>query len=451
MQSSDWSSASTEARNQYMDSNDKAFRPNFTQSMSDNMGMPSGVGQQGSMPSLYRQPTQEEISAVLSQYAPNSGNNFRQQSFSHAMQSHPSAGQGTLPGNNQNLETSPTTRNAPPFLDPAASAAAAAAYGHNAYSQPGSTSASRRSSQKDVDGSGNQLNGTIANGSSVPGGHQNYNAQMAGSLGMQNPNMNFPMGAGLEGYHPGNPMNISPDDFGAAKKRRMTYAGQIPGMPEGNGNGQQGDSNSNAINQENKMGSMPIQDLPQNAARPPFRHRRSRSGSELAGNLPGYRSSDSFYDGLPVSQSYPAGAVPANAPPMFVQQSPHDFNRSTPLPPSALGGHAASHPPGLGSQILRGVDVSASGSSAASDFTKRKGWTGRVVEELLDFVHVLDPEGIVLFASPSVYGLTGWTGDELRGHKLTEVSFDFISINLTSRRLTKLSSSVHPPTRCCFL
>ncbi|KAK0518961.1 white collar 2 type of transcription factor [Tilletia horrida] len=83
---------------------------------------------------------------------------------------------------------------------------------------------------------------------------------------------------------------------------------------------------------------------------------------------------------------------------------------------SAAGGAGAS------SAIL---PVSASATAAAagaivSDFTKRKGWSTRIVEELLDFVHVLDFGGRILFASPSVVSITGWKPEELVGKEIVE-------------------------------
>ena len=98
------------------------------------------------------------------------------------------------------------------------------------------------------------------------------------------------------------------------------------------------------------------------------------------------------------------------------------------LPASAAQnhGHSASHPPGLGTKVLRGdtANVGASANTnALTDLTKRKGWSSRIVEELLDFVHVLDPNGRILFASPSIGDLTGWRVEQLKGKKMTEVSF----------------------------
>lgn len=150
----------------------------------------------------------------------------------------------------------------------------------------------------------------------------------------------------------------------------------------------------------------------EHSVRPTYRHRRSHSGSMAMGGSSG---NTSFFG------STGAGR-PAVAP---TKRLSHPSSGSSSATPGSgggplLGGHAASHPPGLGSQVLRGADGTASGSNAATDFTKRKGWPNRIVEELLDFVHVLDARGRVLFASPSVQTLTGWKSEDLRGREIAE-------------------------------
>ncbi|PWN17769.1 hypothetical protein BCV69DRAFT_301793 [Microstroma glucosiphilum] len=88
---------------------------------------------------------------------------------------------------------------------------------------------------------------------------------------------------------------------------------------------------------------------------------------------------------------------------------------------NAQGGNAASHPPGLGSSILKGQDPASSGHAAANDFTRRKGWSNRVVDELLDFAHVLDLTGKILYATTAVQTLTGWKVEELIGTNIFQI------------------------------
>lgn len=59
-------------------------------------------------------------------------------------------------------------------------------------------------------------------------------------------------------------------------------------------------------------------------------------------------------------------------------------------------------------------------NSNSNDFTKRKNWDQRIIEELTDFLHVLSPVGKILFASPSSMELIGYTPDELLGRSITD-------------------------------
>ncbi|PNY28012.1 Cutinase palindrome-binding protein [Tolypocladium capitatum] len=54
----------------------------------------------------------------------------------------------------------------------------------------------------------------------------------------------------------------------------------------------------------------------------------------------------------------------------------------------------------------------ASGSTL-TEFTKRRNWPAKVVEELKDFLHILDANGRIKYASPSVLGVAGYTAEEI--------------------------------------
>ena len=356
--------------------------------------------------------------------------------FSHPpqMMMPPHAGVG-MP--NRPMDGDPSQRFIPSMvpngMDPAASAAAAAAYGHLGFNGSASAPASRRQSQKNTDASqvGQPSDGTWNGMPNTVPDYLQGSADANGTMSMHAP-PNSDFRANMNGYEPDGPSSNSSEDSAQGKRRRMTFGGAPidPNQIQGGNKPvllHNDSTSSSGISDMNSMGSTPMQSFPPEGqpgsfgVRPPFRHRRSRSGSEVAGP-PGFgqRSFSSIDFGSGAQDPY-GGNLGYPQPPSLYPAGPqhsHSFVGSQAL--SAMGGHAASHPPGLGSQILRGVDVSASGSSAATDFTKRKGWTGRVVEELLDFVHVLDPEGVILFASPSVQGLTGWKSEELKGRKLTE-------------------------------
>ncbi|KAF5518619.1 Cutinase gene palindrome-binding protein [Colletotrichum aenigma] len=53
------------------------------------------------------------------------------------------------------------------------------------------------------------------------------------------------------------------------------------------------------------------------------------------------------------------------------------------------------------------------GSSTLTEFTKRRGWPAKVIEELKDFLQILDANGRIRYVSPSILNLTGYTSEEI--------------------------------------
>lgn len=58
--------------------------------------------------------------------------------------------------------------------------------------------------------------------------------------------------------------------------------------------------------------------------------------------------------------------------------------------------------------------------STLTEFTKRRNWSQRVIEELKDFLHILTPDGRILYVSPSTKQLTGYEQQELVGKFIVE-------------------------------
>lgn len=166
--------------------------------------------------------------------------------------------------------------------------------------------------------------------------------------------------------------------------------------------------------------------------RPPYRHRRSHSGSAAIS------SSGSFFGPAGGNDDGASGSRLGLSTTKRLSHGSSTFGIGGGGSGPQMTGHAASHPPGLGSQVLRGADGTASGTNAATDFTKRKGWSNRIVEELLDFVHVLDAQGRLLFATPSVQTLTGWRPEELKGRALA----DFIHPDDVSAVMRELNTAM---------
>ena len=58
--------------------------------------------------------------------------------------------------------------------------------------------------------------------------------------------------------------------------------------------------------------------------------------------------------------------------------------------------------------------------STLTEFTKRRNWSQRVLEELRDLLHILTPNGRILYVSPSSKALTGWDPAQLMGRFINE-------------------------------
>ena len=78
------------------------------------------------------------------------------------------------------------------------------------------------------------------------------------------------------------------------------------------------------------------------------------------------------------------------------------------------GAGAGPLPTGFGAPSLN-----PSGSTL-TEFTKRHNWSQRVLEELRDFLHILTPDGRILYASPSCKQLTGYEPSQLVTHFIGE-------------------------------
>jgi len=59
-------------------------------------------------------------------------------------------------------------------------------------------------------------------------------------------------------------------------------------------------------------------------------------------------------------------------------------------------------------------------SSTLTEFTKRRNWSQRIIEELKDFLHILTPDGRILYVSPSCKVITGYEAHMLIGRFISE-------------------------------
>lgn len=100
------------------------------------------------------------------------------------------------------------------------------------------------------------------------------------------------------------------------------------------------------------------------------------------------------------------------------------------------GGVSNGHGMGVGMGMGMGMSMSGAGAgplptgfgapsmnpsgSTLTEFTKRRNWSQRVLEELRDLLHILTPNGRILYVSPSSKALTGWEPAQLMGRFINE-------------------------------
>lgn len=85
-----------------------------------------------------------------------------------------------------------------------------------------------------------------------------------------------------------------------------------------------------------------------------------------------------------------------------------------------------------------GSHVAASVGSTLTEFTKRRNWSQRVLEELKDLLYILTPDGRLLYVSPSAKSLTGYDPPELTGKFVA----DFIHPDDSSLFLREFNESI---------
>ena len=84
-----------------------------------------------------------------------------------------------------------------------------------------------------------------------------------------------------------------------------------------------------------------------------------------------------------------------------------------------------------------GAHTSQAGSTL-TEFTKRRNWSQRVLEELKDLLYILTPDGRLLYVSPSSKALTGYEQSELTGKFIS----DFVHTDDASIFIREFNESI---------
>ena len=120
---------------------------------------------------------------------------------------------------------------------------------------------------------------------------------------------------------------------------------------------------------------------------------------------------DMRLNNAPDAQNYGANEAQMESQQQLVNEANED---STIVNGIMTGAGAGPLPTGFGTQ------TNVNGGSTLTDFTKRRNWSQRVLEELKDFLHILTPDGRILYVSPSAESLTGYAHEALIGKFIVE-------------------------------
>ncbi|EWC43615.1 hypothetical protein DRE_01502 [Drechslerella stenobrocha 248] len=66
------------------------------------------------------------------------------------------------------------------------------------------------------------------------------------------------------------------------------------------------------------------------------------------------------------------------------------------------------------------IPAAVTGGTALTEFTKRRNWSQRIIEELQDLICILTPTGKIRYASQNAAFITGYSSDELLGCMITD-------------------------------
>lgn len=84
------------------------------------------------------------------------------------------------------------------------------------------------------------------------------------------------------------------------------------------------------------------------------------------------------------------------------------------------------------------MQSSQAGSTAGNEFTKNRSWMQQIVEELKDLIHILAPDGRVLYISDGVKQLTGYNPEDIIGKSIV----DFIHPDDSAMFVREFNNSV---------
>ncbi|KAI1198369.1 hypothetical protein F5X97DRAFT_323521 [Nemania serpens] len=122
----------------------------------------------------------------------------------------------------------------------------------------------------------------------------------------------------------------------------------------------------------------------------------------------------------PPGQAFPSAPNPTPPSPLASADGPSRFSS---IPDGGPVGTQAKSPlvTGFGGNPMQQPTQPAPAGSALTEFTKRRNWPAKVIEELKDVLYILDANGRIKYVSPNIASLIGFEGEELIDTFLKEV------------------------------
>ncbi|KAI1167130.1 hypothetical protein F5B18DRAFT_525675 [Nemania serpens] len=122
----------------------------------------------------------------------------------------------------------------------------------------------------------------------------------------------------------------------------------------------------------------------------------------------------------PPEQAFPRVSNPTSPSPLASADGPSRFSS---IPDGSPVGAPAKPPlvTGFGGSPMQQPAQQAPIGSALTEFTKRRNWPAKVIEELKDVLYILDANGRIKYVTPNIASLIGYEGVELIDTFLKEV------------------------------
>ncbi|KAI1191856.1 hypothetical protein F5B17DRAFT_426200 [Nemania serpens] len=123
----------------------------------------------------------------------------------------------------------------------------------------------------------------------------------------------------------------------------------------------------------------------------------------------------------PPDQTFPRVSNPTSPSPLASADGPSRFSSIPDGSPVGASLAKTSLVTGFGGSPMQQPAQPVPSGSALTEFTKRRNWPAKVIEELKDVLYILDANGRIKYVTPNIASLIGYGGEELIDTFLKEI------------------------------